>query len=224
MPCEWNQEKVKKTVKEKYGVDNIMHVPEIYEKNRESLNNIDKDKLYKKAVKTKKERYENGGFDPDKFKQTMMKNHGVEHPSQMEKFRKDASERMLESNPMTNGSYHVKSQKFKHYDLFYQSSYEYRFLEKCENLGIINNIKRGETYYYPENSEFGFHFYPDFQFNNMVIEIKSDWILKIQGGKNKIDEMKRIVESCGKKYFIFLDDDFHNNYEKFEKLINNNEI
>jgi hypothetical protein len=235
-PSTWNQEKIKNTIKEKYGVNNLMQVKEfrdIISKNNKELWENNYDDQLKKIKKTNLERF---GVEftfqsesvKEKQKLTMVKNHGVVHYSKTDKFRSDSSKRMFSNNPMKNPITSAKvketqaknnkwtsiTEKYKSTDLCFQSSYEYDFLEFCENCDVLHLIKKSPTFKY-FNKE-SYHF-PDYIYNDsIVIEIKSKWILDIQGGDKVIQEKIKSVESTGKyKYMLILDKDYY----QFEDLI-----
>ena len=48
----------------------------------------------------------------------------------------------------------------------------------------------------------------DFSIDNYEIEIKSSWIMKKQGGIEKVFEKKKAVEKTGKVYLFILDKDY----------------
>jgi hypothetical protein len=234
-PCNWNQDKVKETVKEKYGVDNIMEVEEFKQKQSESQKKLWTENHEKQLNKIKKTSFDKYGFEfasqnesiKEKQRSSMLANHGFEHYSKTSKFRKDASERMISNNPMKNPITVLKCiitqsknnkwtsicKTYKQTDLKYQSSYEYDFLEFCENRGIINLIKKSPTFQYINKNSYHF---PDYIYNNeYVIEIKSKWILELQGGYEVIKEKKRSVEISKYKYLLIIDKD----YIQFENII-----
>ena len=230
LPCNWNQEKVKNTVKEKYGVENVSQIEVVKEKIKQSLSeksSEEKFDYYQKAVETKVQRYGNSKMDIQKFKNTMMEKYGVEHPSQTKEFRENSSKRMVKNNPMTDfqtvkkqtqtfaknfvlGKIRFyKTKRYKDTDLYYQSSYELNFLEYCEQLGIITELENGKSFnYLSDDKEFGYFHLPDFMYKNNVIEIKSAWILDRQGGYPLIEAKRRAVESQGYNYVVILDNDF----------------
>lgn len=212
LPSRWNQEKVKNTVKEKYGVENVSQIQVVKEKIKQSLSeksSEEKFDYYQKAVETKVQRYGNSKMDIQKFKNTMMEKHGVEHPSQTKEFRENSSKRMIKNNPIFNTQNWYKTKRYKDTDLYYQSSYELNFLEYCEQLGIINELENGKSFnYLSEDKEFGYFHLPDFMYKNNVIEIKSAWILDRQGGYPLIEAKRRAVESQGYNYIVILDNDF----------------
>jgi len=102
-----------------------------------------------------------------------------------------------------------KLNKFKLSNLYFQSTYEYDFLELCEKINILDKVNNGNRYSYSD------HFYfTDFSIDNYEIEIKSSWIMKKQGGIEKVFEKKEAVEKTGKKYLFILDKD----YSEFLKI------
>ena len=128
--------------------------------------------------------------------------------------------KMIETNIERYGSAFSCNNKFdrkiyKNTDLKYQSSYEYDFLEFCENNNVLHLIKKSPTFRYLEKSSYHF---PDYIYNNrIIVEIKSKWILDLQGGEEIINEKKKSIEKLGYKYILILDKD----YFQFEKEILN---
>ena len=236
-PGEWNQEKVKSTIMEKYGVKNLMEVDKFKEKCKKSINKRWKDNRDEILEKIKRTSLEKFGteypFQSDevkkKQKDTMLKNHGVDHNSKTEKFRNSSSKRMLSDNPMKKSevvekmilttrqndthSWKCVSKPYKSTNLTYQSTYEYDFLEFCEKNDILHLIKRSPSFkYLGKNS----YHYPDFIYDSrLIVEIKSKWILDLQGGQDVISEKKKSVESSGYEYLLLLDKD----YIQFENII-----
>lgn len=223
-PSNWNQEKVKNTVKEKYGVDNIMNVEEF--RNRLSLSLKDTwvknhDEIVNKIKSTTFERF---GVEfaqqcesvKQKQRETIMKNHGVSHYSKTDKFRKDSSNRMMLNNPYNSVDIWKNNilKVYKSTDLKYQSSYEYDFLEFCEKNQVLHLIKKSPSFRYINRESYHF---PDYLYNDcVVIEIKSKWILDIQGGDSTLREKITSVENGGVyRYLLLLDKD----YLQFEELI-----
>ena len=141
----------------------------------------------------------------------MMKNHGVEHPSQISKNRENASNRMKINNPYfdENGiPKHCRSIKYND-NLYFQSSYEKHFLDLCSDIKIIDKIDNGHSYnYLNDDKDFGYRILTDFSFDDVEIEIKSKWILEKQGGISVVEAKRRAVESSGKKYILILEKDY----------------
>jgi hypothetical protein len=207
LPNRWNQEKVKQTVIQKYGVDNIFKSENIKNNIQKHLAPIRK-QMAIKCNGTKKIKYKNGAFDSNKMKATMMQNYGVTHSSQIPLNRKNSSIRMIKNNPSFDIKNHPRSKKYNEC-LYYQSSYEKHFLDLCNKLGIIEKIKNGNSYdYLQEDKQYGHRLLTDFSLQNIEIEIKSNWILEKQGGKETVDAKKRAVEISGKKYILILEKDY----------------
>jgi hypothetical protein len=106
--------------------------------------------------------------------------------------------------------------KFKDTDIYYQGSYEKNFLELCEKLNILNNIKRGFSIKYKSNSKELIYF-PDFFIEklNMIIEIKSYYWYKVHEENNIIKQQTCI--NLGYNYIMIMDKKYD---EFFEKIIN----
>lgn len=158
-PSNWNQEKIKSTIKDKYGVENVSYLNDV----RLKIS----DKMKYKIFDYKK---------------------------------------------------HFEVKQYKETDLFYQSSYEYHFLEYCEKLEILDRIKNGNIYnFLLEDLDYGFRTITDFSMDDVEIEIKSTYILEKQGGYDVIDIKRKAVESKGKKFLLILD----KKYGEFDKFCSN---
>jgi hypothetical protein len=242
-PSQWNQEKVKNTVKQKYQVDNVFQLKEIKEKSKASFyknhnvkpDDTEKLKLIKQDINnkkkiTKKEKYGNENYvNLEKIKKTITEKYGFEHASQIPINRINASVRMKKNNPMfdrivveknckTNmmneKKYYFNTQKYKNTELYYQSTYEYDFLELCEHLNILKKVKNGNVYKYDTDNKNKHWLITDFSIGNYEIEIKSSYILEKQGGYHILNAKQKSVESYGKKYLLILD----KNYDDFLKI------
>jgi hypothetical protein len=132
----------------------------------------------------------------DKAKETYIRNH-------------DAG---LHDNPKG-----TKKKIYKDTTLTYQSSYEYHFLQYCENNAILHLVKNAKTMrdaYYPKK-----YYLPDFILaNDYVVEIKSWYIEKLgyeKLGEDIIVQKKALVERQGLRWLYILDKD----YAELESLI-----
>jgi len=214
-PGNWNNEKIRKTVHDKYGVDNVRKLHFVQEKIQSHITK----ESYIKASNTKKIKYKNKAFDVVKHQEAIFKKYGVTHPSKILKNRKKSSSRMKHNNPMfnsntvnkvtntkiekyKNGTLHIKTKTYDNTSLTYQSSYELDFLNLCKTLDILNLVKNGNVYRYTDTDGYCI---TDFCIGNFEIEIKSTYILKIQGGIEIINMKKNAVESTNKKYVLILD-------------------
>ena len=89
-------------------------------------------------------------------------------------------------------------------------------MELCEEKRILDKISNGKTYQYlKENRDIGLRLLTDFSFGDIEIEIKSNYILKKQGGLKTYNAKRKAVEVIGKKYLMVLDKD----YSEFLELI-----
>lgn len=194
-PNYWNHEKCKKTLKEHYNVDN----PSQLESSKKSIsekNHASAKKSLNKRRKTCLEKYGVSSVmhlesSKQALEQTFLKKYGVKHVLQ-------------------NKEIHLKQQRnsfklhlYKNTNIYYQSSYEYDFLQICENLGILNKMKNGNKFNYKEHI-----YFTDFSIGEYEIEIKSSWILKKQGGLPVLFAKRDAVQESGKKYLFILDKDY----------------
>lgn len=224
-PGQFNQQKINKTIKNKYGVDNVFQIDEIKDKIKKTVQGrygvdyvTQSNMVKKKMLKTIKEKY---GVNhimhldriKEKQKNTMQERYGVNYASQIYKNRIASSKRMIKFNK--NWFKNIRIKKYKDTDLYYQSSYELEFLELCESNNIIDKISNGNSYKYLTN-EFGHNLLTDFSIDDIEIEIKSSYVLKRQGGVQVLNAKRIAVESTGKRYMFLLDKD----YSEFLQYIN----
>lgn len=213
-PNRWNQEKIDITVKDRYNVDNVSFLDDV--KNKISLSNKDNYSKYKKEIvdKFKGTCLERHGYESpmnnsllyEKWKKSVFNSLGVDHPSKLLINRQNSSRRMIKNNSEFDFTNCYKIRKYKETELYYQSSYEYHFLEYCEKNNILNRVKNGNVYdFLPEDSDHGFRTITDFCIGDTEIEIKSSYILKKQGGDKVLNIKRNAVESTGKKYLLILD-------------------
>ena len=238
-------ENVQKTVKNKYGTDNVFQLESIKEKSKETKLDRYGDENYCNREQVKKTKIEKYGEDYFKnffkrVKESMEKNYGVSHPLHVqkfiekkmktslerygtehacqnneviEKFNKTIQERYGVDNISQNEEIKEKkkqtsinnfgvSHHLKDYDMFqkhlksqykteeykctglnFQGSYEYLFLQKMEEAGLIDQVRNGKSYSYIfDGVEHTYH--TDFLLNGINIEIKSGWTYD-NNGKNK---------------------------------------
>lgn len=225
-PSNWNQEKINITVKEKYGVDNISYLNDIKSKisiKKKESYTLNKNNIVNKFKDTCLMKFGVDSFSKtdlflEKSKISYMKTLGVDHPSRTLQFRQDSSLRMIKNNSEFNFTNCYKIKKYKETELYYQSLYEYDFLEYCEKIDILELIDNGHVYNFSENDyDYGLRTITDFCIEDigLEIEIKSTYILEKQGGQKVIDIKKESVESQDWKYLLILDKD----YSEFEKII-----
>lgn len=154
----------------------------------------------------------------EKTRETLLKKYGVVNPGQFEKNKINASERMHDYNSNWKKNHRIK--KYKNTEIYYQSSFEYDFLELCEKNTILSRISNGSSFnFINDDMQYGHRYMSDFCFDNKYeIEIKSSYIFKKQGGIKVLMAKKNAVESADKKYIFILDKD----YSEFLDIIKNN--
>jgi len=153
-------------------------------------------------------------WNQEKIDITVKERYGVDNVSYILDVRKKLSDNMkLKEFDFTN-CYKIK--KYKETNLYYQSSYEYHFLEYCENNNILDRVKNGNVYnFLLEDSDYGFRTITDFCIDNTEIEIKSTYVLEKQGGVKVLNIKRNAVERTGKKYLLILD----KKYSEFDQKI-----
>ncbi len=223
-PCHWNQDKVNSTVKEKYCVENVFQLGSVKIKSIETMMNnwgvehaLQSAEIYEKMIKKniKKHGIKFPQSLPEakaKKKETTFKNHGVIHYSKTKNFREQASKNMCKYNKNVNTNHKIRY--YKETKLYYQSMHEYRFLEYCEVNNLLQFINNSPTFKYLDFS-FGKWHLPDFKFKeNFIIEIKSSYWLKRQGGWDKLKAKQLSVESKNYQYILILDENYDIFFEK----------
>jgi hypothetical protein len=226
LPNNWNQEKVKKTVQERYGVDNVFMLEDVKEKikttayEKYGIYPICRSERIKKKIKETNiilygtsNIFQNEDIKK-KIKKTVQERYGVDHISKTDKFREMASKNICKYNENIHSNH--KLTLFKNTNLYYQSMYEYEFLELCENLNIINEIDNGSRYNYLNDYVEKYHI-PDFKYKNdkYIIEIKSTYWYYRQGGDKLMHMKKESVEATNGKYVMILD----KNYDEFLEIV-----
>lgn len=218
-PGTWNQKKVRQTVKKKYRVDNVMDVKRVKNKHKKSIVKVwrdNKESIISKSKKTKFERHGNENFvNVKKMKETCLKNYGVDSFSKTDEFREIASKTAIKTN---EDSKFLPIEKYEDTDLYYQGSYEKKFLDYCRSKKVLNKLENSKTFKYLKEDRFaGIRHIPDFKFgDDYIVEIKSTYIMNLQGGKKIIEAKKRAVESTGMKYLLIIDNNFRKFNETFE--------
>ncbi len=182
------REKVKKTFIKNFGVEHPMLLPETIIKNKKKfilkygVDNPSKSN----EIKEKKEKiflekwgHRNISSNPEikaKKRKTCLKNYGTEYPSQ---------NRLIFDKQQKTSS---KVFYYKDTNIKYQGKYELYFLERMDEINLINEISNGQTIkYIYENKKRTYHI--DFKYKNISIEIKSSWTYN-KNGKDKILENK----------------------------------
>lgn len=156
-------------------------------------------------------------WNQEKISITVKEKYGVDNVSFLYDVRKKISDNMKSKVFDFRNNFKIK--KYKNTKLYYQSLYEYDFLEYCEKHNILNKVKNGNVYnFLLEDTDFGFRTITDFCIMDTEIEIKSSYILEKQGGLDIIEIKKRAVESEGKKYLLILD----KKYFEFDEYLKNN--
>jgi len=147
-PSSWNQEQVNKTVKERYGVKNVMDIESIKKKaSKKSKYFWEKNKkeCVQKIKKTKMDRYGDENYcNTEKAKKTIFEHYGVDSYFKTKKGRDMCSKTAIKTN--SKNSTIIK--QFKKTEIYYQGTYEYRFLEYCENKGVLYLVQRAKSSYW----------------------------------------------------------------------------
>jgi hypothetical protein len=129
-----------------------------------------------------------------KSRETCLKRYGVKSPSQV----KEIYEKTQKSG--------FKAKQFNNTNIYYRGSYELDFLQKYyENYIDIQNGPRIK-YIFEEKEHY---YFPDFYIPslNLIIEIKSLWIMKKQNEKI-IKEKEKAAIANGFKYLMIVDKNY----------------
>jgi hypothetical protein len=127
----------------------------------------------------------------EKMNKSIKEKYGVDNISQLDSIKEKKKETSLNNFGVTHhlkdydlfqkhliAQYKVK--KYKETDLYYQGSYEYFFLEKMEELNLLNELNNGKSYEFEWGNEKR-TYHTDFFFRGENIEIKSGWTYNKNG-------------------------------------------
>lgn len=218
------KEKIKSVNLDKFGVDCYTKTEEYKIKSKISnLENLgveypmQSDSVKEKSKATCLEKYGvtysmQSQTVKNKIKETNIERYGFPYASQSEVIKK----RMMNTNLERYGvPYAIQNQKFlnkslklkiKQYNdnLYYQGTYELDFLKKCDELGIIDLVKRGPTIKYDECV-----YFPDFFIEkyNLIIEVKSTYTYNLRKIKNERKKLACI--NRGYNYLFIIDKNYN---------------
>ena len=192
--------KVKDTVKEKYGVENVFNLSSSREHLKESLKS---EKTKNKRKQTCLEKYGtefqiSSKETREKIKLSCLEKYGTECSFQaksvIEKIKNTKIERYGEENPSIKWLYEYKSEKF-------DSSWELAYWIWCEDNNI--NIKRNKKGFEVEN---GNRYFPDFEVNGKLVEIKSSYLISnpLYKFKEKINIENNITIISDNEIILYL--------------------
>ncbi len=159
-----NREKAKNTWLEIYGVDNPLKSELVQQKKDQTM-------LERYGVL----HYTSHVDFKGKFEKHMLKKFGVRHSSQDPGVY----------NKIKQSLFSVK--KYMNTTLDYQGSYELHFLNKINELGLIQEISIPQPFTYTING-LSCVYNPDFLFRGDIIEIKSSWTYDKNGKDKKLRE------------------------------------
>jgi uncharacterized protein YlaI len=207
------RDKFESTMISKYNVKNALESPMFLEKSRKSNlerygneNYFSTDICKEKTKKTNLEKYgvENAfqlDITREKFKKTCMEKYGVHYPIQLYE---------IWSKSFITG---LKMKLYENTNIYYQGTYEKDFLDLCKKLNILDKIKRGPSIKFISNNK-NYIYHSDFIYNNLIIEIKSDYWFNKHKELNEIKQSESIENGYD---FIFI---INKKYDKFLKIIN----
>jgi hypothetical protein len=214
----WNQNKINITVHDKYNVNNVFQLKDVKIKSEKTMVNnygvkhalLSEEILNKMKIDNVKKYGVEYPMQDDmvkkKHSKSIFDHYGVDHYSKTKEFRELASKNMCEYNENVIINHKIKY--YKNTKLYYQSLHEYRFLEYCEKHDILQYLNNSPTFKYL-NTNWGKWHLPDFKYKeNIIIEIKSSYWLKRQGGWDKINAKKESVEHAGYQYIFILDENY----------------
>ena len=232
LQCEESKEKYKQTCLEKYNKENPFQSDTCKEKSKQTKLEKYGDKNYNNSEKYKQTCQEkwsvDNAFQSEEIKklckQTCLEHFGVEYSMQSEKVKEKNRQTCLQKygveHPSQNKEIYEKNKKsgfkaktYKDTDIYYRGRYELDFLEKhydkypdIQNAPSIKYIfERKQHYYFPD------FFIPSL---NLIIEIKSEWIIK-QQGIEMIEAKKKATIANGFNYIMILE----KNYSMLENLL-----
>lgn len=222
-----NPEKNKSTMIERYGYSHALQVPEFNNKYRNTL----KSKDWSNAIEQRKctllinTGFEHQLYNPtikEKIRQTNLEKYGVENPSQIPEiaekkiathminygvkypsqhpetfFKQRSNMRKFKDFLMPDGT-KVKLQGYEHFEL------KNLLVEYNINEIIINNADMPEIWYIGEDNK-SHRYYPDFYIpkDNIIIEVKSPYTLKIELVMNKLKRNRCLEMGFNFKFKIY---------------------
>lgn len=216
-----NNEQGKQTRKEKYGSEYYLGTEECLDKTRkhnlkkyevEYYLQTEEFKIKSKETCIKKYNtiyYLQSSDYKIKNRNTSLLKYNVEHPTQ---------DKNIHDKQQLSG---LKLKYYKNTNLYYRGSYEYKFLELCESLKILNNIRNGPNIKYIFDDKNKIYF-SDFYYKplNLVIEIKSWWTYygnNINYFFNKNQAKKKYSIKNGYDFMFIIDNDFNDLINKLNK-------
>ena len=229
-----NPEKSKKTCLEKYGVESFAATKEYKEKLFENFGVINVFQLESVKNKCKKSHLKNLGVEypsqSEKIKRkkekTCLERYGVDHNFKIPKVIENRKNTWIKNlgvkNPTQNIRILEKSQKtafklkqFRNTDLWYRGSYELDFLEKFYDK--YPTISRGPSIKYSLNGKNKIY-HSDFYIPplNLIIEIKSTWILNLY--KEQITNKEKSMMNSRFRYLMILDKNYSNFFELIKSI------
>lgn len=235
MKCKEVQEKTKSTNQKRYGVKSVLSCPEVREKIKKTVlktynvDNVSKSKeVQEKIVNTNQQRYGvaypllNEGVIL-KSRNTCREKYGVDYPAQNVDILKKQQQTNIEKygNKTFLGTEHFKSLcfdlygtevpkpgKYKCDSLKFDSSWELAFYLYNRDLGL--NIKREPCKLLYVFKGVNHYYYPDFEIDGQLYEIKGDQFFKKDGTMcnpydHSRDDIAEAKHQCGlRNNVIFL--------------------
>ena len=198
-----NQEKYKKTMQERYGVETPLQNPQIKKKFKTTI----EDKDWSSTIELRKKTLiKTTGFDhqlknpkiKEKIRETCLKRYGVENPSQ----HTDIAEKKLKSTflkkecELPNGEI-ILVQGYEAFAINY-------LLKKYSIDDLIFNPKKMPEIWYTENNK-KHRYFPDIFIpkENKIIEVKSVRTMKLQLKKNRLKQAKCLELGFNFQFIIF---------------------
>jgi hypothetical protein len=155
------------------------------------------------------------------IRKSFQEKYGVDNISQLESIKEKKKDTSLKNFGVTHhlkdynlfqkhliAQYKIK--KYKDTDLYYQGSYEYFFLEKMDELNLLNELNNGKSYDFEWDSK-KHTYHTDFFFRGENIEIKSGWTYNKNGKDIDLENFnkakwKSVIDS-GDKIKILINKD-----------------
>lgn len=140
-------------------------------------------------------------------KETSIKNHGFEYAQQSPLVKEKMRNTYIKKYDVGFVSTGLKIKYYKNTNIYYQGKNELKFLELCESLNIIENIKRGPSIKYMFNNSNKIYL-SDFLYIpiNLVIEIKSMYIYNLSS--DKCEEKRKETINQGYDFLFVIDNNF----------------
>jgi len=204
------KDKVEKTSLDRYNVSNYTKTTEYIEKSKNTSN-----------IKYGEDHYMKNNDNYKKLQETLIFRYGVDNPSKIngvnieKRILTNLSKYGVEHAIQNDIVFNKKVNRKKIDELYYDSSYELKFINFCKEKEIYIERMKGIKYKFDDKEKV---YYPDFYLPkyNLIVEIKSKYTYNCDFNKNISKQ-----ESCinmGYNFLFIIDNEFNEFLEKIKNI------